>query len=235
MAGVSMAILGLSSPASAVVVFQDNFETAPEVSSAAPLTDSLDADPVASIGTWVLKDRNGGEGEQVTNYAPPGAHGGNNYLRLANTGDSQARAILSGSQAGDIVIDSWINTSQFDVRVFTRDAADNIGLFLSWGSGTLRYHNGSAWTSTNLSLAADTWQHLIVKPHLGSSTYDLTLDGNSETIAGYGALSEISSVLFAAGGTPPMYVDDVVISTVPEPVGIAGIALSALLVKRRRN
>lgn len=240
MAGVSIAILGLSSSASAVVVFQDNFEGAPEVSSAAPLSDSLDADPVAQVGTWSLKDRNSGGGvasEQVTNYSPPGAHLGNNYLRVANTGDSQARAIFTGSQTGDLFIDSWVNTAQADVRVFTRDAADNIGLFLSWGpSGTLRYHDGvNGFISTNIPWTADAWQHLVIQTHRTATTYDVTLNGVTETIPGFGSLPEFSSVLYAGGGTPPLFVDDVVVSTVPEPVGLAGIALGGILLKRRRN
>jgi hypothetical protein len=245
MAGISMAILGLSSPAYAVVVFQDNFETAPEVSSAAPLSDSLDADPVATVGTWVMKDRGSGGGdqsEQVTNYGTPGAHSGNNYLRLANTADSQAIANFTAVQTQDVVVDYWINTQQNDARLLMRNSTDGTGNLLSWGAtnaGSMTYLDSNGWHVTSVPYQLNVWQHMIATFHFTAGTLDINLDGNIAMglpmTYDAGPLADFAKVVFVGGGSPPVNVDDIVISVVPEPVGITGLALTALLVKRRRN
>jgi hypothetical protein len=214
---------GITGAAQADIIFQDNFESAPEVSTAAPLSDTLDADPVAPIGTWVLKDRavgGGAQSEQVTNYSPPGAHGGSNYLRLANTGDSQAVANFSAVQTGNVTADFWVNTGQADCRLIMRDSADGAGNLLSWGTGAnngfMTYHDGGGWVVSTVPYTLNTWQHMIATFHIDTASYDINLDGNAVTdlpmAYDAGPLSDFAKLVFAAGSSPPMLIDDVVIT-----------------------
>jgi hypothetical protein len=220
---LASATCGIVASASADVIFQDNFEAAPEVSTAAPLSDTLDADPVAPIGTWVVKDRAAGGGaqsEQVTNYSPPGAHGGNNYLRLANTADSQAVANFSAVQTGNVTVDYWINTAQPDCRLVMRNSTDGAGNLLSWGTGAnngfLTYHDGGGWVTSTVPYQLNTWQHMVATFHFDTASYDINLNGNIATDLpmsyDVGPLDNFAKIAFAAGGSPPTYIDDIVIT-----------------------
>ena len=63
------------------VYFRDDFETAPEV--AGDTSDAADADPVAQLGSYGSYREDAADvGLQVTDWAAPGAAGGNNYLRI---------------------------------------------------------------------------------------------------------------------------------------------------------
>ena len=68
--------------ASAVQLFYDDFESAPEVEPGAH-SQGLDADPVATVGTWVFNEPWYVHETQVTSYGTPGPApgGGSNYLR----------------------------------------------------------------------------------------------------------------------------------------------------------
>ncbi len=214
------------------IFFSDNFETAPEVSTHAPIvfpdipTDDVDADPVAQVGTWWNKDKTGAGSlsEQVTSYTalgPPviGPRSGNNYLRMQHPQDTEAMATFTAPQTSDVRLDTWIYVPYVSFRIFMEDSAQNYGNLLSWGEGAPGYltnHNGG-FQATSVPYTLDTWQHLIIDFHIGSASYDVSLDGISETgipmAFGVGVLSDYSQILFAGGGTPSAYLDDVVIST----------------------
>lgn len=243
LAAGSMLFLGCLQ-ARATVIFQDNFETAPEVSSAAPRTaGDVDADPVAQIGTWTVNDNVTPQDDQVTNYSPPGAHDGSNYGRLVSTNSSEWRAFYTTPQTQDVTTDAWINVHEAGARIFVEDAAGNIGGWLTWGEGTagkigFRY-NGS-WVDTSVPYTTDTWQHLTIVSHFSTQMMDVTLDGNTETdVPFYGTISDFGQTFFAAGGqTQFVYLDDVVASNneVPEPASLGLLALggAALLARRKR-
>ncbi len=211
------------------VVFQDNFETAPQVSTHAPIvyptipTDDVDADPVAQVGTWWNLDKNGAGSlsEQVTSYTslgPPaiGPHGGSNYLRMQHNQDTEALATFTAPQTSDVRLDTWIYVPYVSFRVFMEDSAGHYGNLLSWGEGAAGYltnHNGIGFQATSVPYTLNTWQHLIVDFHIGSASYDVSLDGISETglpmSFDLGVLPNYSQILFAGGGTPAALLDDV--------------------------
>lgn len=246
LSAVSVAsILFLAAKAPAAVYFQDNFETAPEVSTAAPVTGGdVDADPVAQVGSWRIKDKAGPNSEQVTNFSPPGAHGGNNYARMTDSTDSQLHADLTSAQTGDLTLDAWVNvTNAVGVRIFLQEGAtDNANGWLTWGeagSGFMGYRFGGSWNITTVPYVENTWQHLTVVMHVASDTMDLTLDGNTQTAIPFNsAASNIGNIFFASGGlTQRAYIDDVVVFTgaIPEPSPLALLGLSSALGTRRRR
>ena len=230
--------------AQATIVFQDDFETAPEVSTAPPRTaGDVDADPVAQIGTWAVNDRTAPNSDQVTSYATPGAHGGNNYGRLVDPSSSEWHARYTAGQTEDVTLDTWINVHETQMRLFLNDAADtNIGGWLTWGEGTagmIGYRYAGSCNDTTVPYTVDTWQHLTVVAHLGAQTMDLTLDGNSQSgIPFYGAIADLGDAFFAAGNpTQAVYLDDVVAYTgeIPEPASLALVGMASLFAIRRRH
>jgi hypothetical protein len=231
-------------PAQATIVFQDDFETAPEVSSAAPRTSGdVDADPVAQVGTWNVNDRLNVNSDQVTNYPTPGLQGGNNYGRMVDPSSSEWRAIYTSPQTEKVTLDTWINVHEVSMRLFLRDAGGaNIGGWLTWGeggAGMMGYRYAGSWNNTAVPYTPDTWQHLTVVAHFASQTMDLTLDGNTQTgIPFYGTIADFGEAFFAAGGsTQAVYLDNVVAYTgeIPEPASAALMGMASLLVLRRRR
>jgi hypothetical protein len=238
----SMLFLGCLQ-ARATTIFQDNFESAPEVSTAAPLTSGdVDANPVAQIGTWTVANRDGGLGDQVTSYSPPGAHDGNNYGRLVSTTSSEWRAFYTTPQTQDVTTDLWINVHEAGVRLFVEDAAGDIGGWLTWGEGTagmIGFRYNGAWSDTSVPYTLDTWQHLTVVSHFDTQLMDVTLNGVTETdVPFYGTISDFGQTFVASGGqTQRVYIDDVVAynNEVPEPasLGLLAVGAASLLVRRR--
>ncbi|HWB52944.1 MAG TPA: dockerin type I repeat-containing protein [Tepidisphaeraceae bacterium] len=210
------------------VIFQDNFESAPAVSNQPPDTsgDSA-AEPVATIGTWWLKEKSADYSEQVTDYSPPGAEQGNNYLRLVDSTDSEAEAIFTSPQTGDFELSCWVyNVNQPGFRIFGQDSAGDDNAVLSWGeavNGFLDASNGpgaGGFYSLGVPYSLNTWQHLIMDFHVGDGTFDVSLDGNTATgmpmtAFGNSPPTDISDILFAGGGGNQgmyFYIDDVTVT-----------------------
>jgi hypothetical protein len=202
------------------VIHFDDFETT-TAETGAP-RQGIDADPVGRVGWWWVKDRDNVYDEQVTSYATPGAHGGSKYLRLTNPVDSQAKAILNvnGALSSDFTASFWVYTGFKGFRLFTRDASENYGLFLSWGEGTAGYINylrNGAWNATSCTYSLNQWQHVVLTFHYNvlSPTVDITVGNSSATgIPFYDSTkSSVSSILFA-GGDASAYacIDDVLVT-----------------------
>jgi hypothetical protein len=79
---ITAVVTAMSSAAHAVVVFQDNFEDVPGVSSY-PDT-STDADPVAQVGTWIIAESQPSRVQVTTSYSPVE---GTQALTTERTGD----------------------------------------------------------------------------------------------------------------------------------------------------
>jgi hypothetical protein len=231
-AGLLLALLGPAIAAFGAVIFQDDFESAPQVATGAP-KQGPDADPAASVGTWWVRDKEGVWCEQVTTYSPPGPHSGAKYLRLTSPTDSEARATFAAAQAKNFMADFWVYATYDGFRIYLCDAADNIGGWLSWGeagTGVIAYRRDSTFTKTVCAYTHNQWQHVTLIYNYSSTapTMDVIIDNSSALAVPFNDDSKnaIASLLFV-GGNPTQYVylDDVLVTdTVPTEVVTVDLA-----------
>ena len=232
-----LAAVGVAAAAqgATTTIFQDDFESAPEVSSDPPRTGGVEADPVATVGTWVLGHR-ADYAEQVTDYSPPGPQVGNQYLRLSHVSSSEANAVFAAPQAGDFTADFYVNVEHSGFRIFLKDAAGNIGGWLSWGeggAGFIAYRSSApAWVATTAEYVIDVWQHVVLTYHYSPTTptMDISIDGSTATALPFydDNINEIDRVFFAGGDATGLseYVDDVLVTIEEEFVEFTEIDVS---------
>ena len=228
------------------IVFSDDFESAPQVSSDPPRTGGVEADPVANIGSWILGHR-ADYAEQVTDYSPPGPQADSNYLRLSHASSSEAIAVFTAPQANDFTADFWVHVEHVGFRIFLRDAAGDIGGWLTWGEaapGVIGYRSsGSTWEPTTAAYTLNTWQHVILDYNYDAvtPTMDITVDISSATgVPFYDASkNELAQIFFAGGDATGLseYVDNVLVDAIPEPAAAAlmGLGIVAGLLRQRRR
>ncbi len=158
--------------ASAAILFQDNFENAPEVASGVfPDSASGDCDPVAQVGTWdIVGAADGAEVPeylaQVTNYGTPGAQEGNNYLRTGWINQTNAQAYANGYLAGGATTDDLTESVWFyanteltnDGRLFLYDDQDVYLAFVRMGenniaggvTGQVAWSDNGTWVNSSI-------------------------------------------------------------------------------------
>ena len=250
-----VACLALVSNASAVIVFQDDFETAPAVSSAAYPDPSGDYDPVAQVGSWEITGRNL-EAEvdqmiQVTDYETPGAHGGSNYLRTAFASDQAYAYGLfdGGATTMDLTISTWFyaKSNVFrDGRLFLYDENRTYAVFVRMGedgtaggiAGQVQMYDGGSWVNSTIDggYTADAWHHLEVSTDWVNRAYSVSLDG---AMLGTGLAMRAEATNMAMINLngwngeldPPPSFDDVIVHVIPEPMtcGLLSIGLLSLV------
>ncbi|MCF7849147.1 MAG: PEP-CTERM sorting domain-containing protein [Kiritimatiellales bacterium] len=256
-------VLGITAPTQAVLVqnvttdtaiFYDNFESlGSSVSHTAFEDTSGDYDPVATIGSWYVKEDfyNARTAVQVTDSTTspdPGAYPyaqGDNYLRFVRypgtTNTVEGNFAATQSTTGDQLHFEWMMNVTADdgtQNPYTGFLTDNNTL-MTWVSflhdGTIE-NSYSTTPNTGLNYTPGEWFKLEMDYVIGESVYDLTIDGvTASDLDLYGDLpagESLAKLRFFGNVGDLTYVD-----AVPEPntVMLVVMGLAGLISRRRRT
>ena len=224
--------------AESTILFADDFEDASEV--AGDIGDLLDADPVATVGTWDITEKRDGEPvtdlSQVTNSPVPGPVEGSNYFRLQRpqvvSEVSSASANFSNTQSGGTLDISYAmnldmlqpfrtyakvqNGSEQRCRYWVETKEDS--------TAEVWYGTASGEIFTGLNFSVDEWVQFDVNVDLSKNVYSLSLSGGSgingtaANIPFYAPGNTANSLLFQTGRYTNCYYDDVSITYTPHVV-----------------
>ena len=170
----------------ATTLFYDDFESNTTISTAAAADTSGDYDPDnAIVGTWVT-DTGDGDIVQVTDYNIPGTFEGNNYLRITNTGKFAYAVFPSNQTSGTLHCEVMVNAKEAMANnpctVGYQNSSGGWGPFVVLRDGKVQSDSGGSYVDTGLTYATNIWHKLEVDWEIGSSTCDITFDG--ETVTG---------------------------------------------------
>jgi hypothetical protein len=228
-AGFGVAILGLASRSQAVLVtnvttgttiFSDNFESAPQISTADAPDTSVDADPVAQVGTWDTQDGSPpnayGLEVQVTNDSSPGAFQGSNYLRIYRDSSYQngdAFATFNAPATGQTIqLDTMVylpaNSPYARLQILLQGVENQNNSTSAWlrsdGSGGVSYVGpGFDTEPTGVSYLTGVWQKWTVDYVVDSGTFSLTVGNSSATNIPVFAPNDVGYIHFANGSNTP--------------------------------
>lgn len=231
---VSAAAVGSALCAQAVTVinrttgrllFYDDFESVPAVSTNAYPDTSGDYDPaVPQSGAWSIQET-GPTNIQVAAYYGDGTNDpaatpqGTNYLRIVRHTAPVTEAVLAlpstqGTVGDEIHLEVmvWIprNTSwgafqlQFvgsegpgnpRINVLVDATAANVGNVLAYDASL----STPAWVDTSLDWYVSTWQKWEIDYVIGADTFVLSIDGVKRTLNGSYAGGDIKEVRFRGG------------------------------------
>jgi hypothetical protein len=273
---VAVAAIGLAAPI-ATAQFADNFESAPSpspLSWAAQQADPnlrTDSDPANTVnvsfaalaGQWFHRNKSGTpiHDIQVTNFNPPPAAGGSNYLRIhrgagADTGiDAAFRDWNAGLTSGVVTVefDLFIPTGQdgFVGGLYMTQFLDNDHANGTTGSlatlffradGTIRQSFGGFGNNPDFPGGAfnvGSWNHVVLVSNLSAQMYTLALNGgpaSAEFAFNFPFVPGGGAKGFTFNGQEgkEYYVDNVSIA-IPEPASLGILALAAVAALRRRG
>lgn len=159
---------------------------------------TVDYDPVATVGTWVIDETDDSLGEQlemvqVSDFTGtttggaeyPGAIQGSNYMRINRAGDYNAAYGTPDSLQdtnGDMLHVEWM--------AWVRPGTDNLGILSLYknleGTGNRLaalavQDDGSINGGGSMTYTQGLWQKWEVDYEVGASTFDLSIDGVTET------------------------------------------------------
>lgn len=275
---LTAACLGVCSQfAAAQLAFSDGFETAPQVTpdswatqAALPPASQTDADPAnttgvsfsAVAGQWFhfAKSAVPPANIQVTNFNPPVAASGNNYLRLHRGPSTDSANIAAaftdwnaGMTSGAVIID-WdmyipagqdafvggFYVTQFLDNDHSGGTTGSLATLFFRADGSIRQSFGAFTNNPDLpglSAALGTWQHWTLTNDLTAQTYTLAIDGVTSAAFGYNfpyvPNGGAKGLVFNGQEGKEYYIDNVQV-TIPEPASMALLATAGLLVGRRR-
>ena len=219
----------------ATTVFQDDFESNTTVSTSGSPDASGDYDPdAASVGTWSTADT--AAQVQVTSYGTPGTPEGDNYLRFDGTGGFSYTQFSSNQTSGTLHIEALVRqvgNASNGVALCVRNSAGQWGPHVQMWAGqtVMGYYDGN-YSNSTLAFSADAWHAVEIDWVIGSSTFDLTVDGVTQTgLASRGTAASMDEIRIG-GGSMEHYYD-----AVPEPATMSLLGLGGLLalVRRRRK
>jgi hypothetical protein len=236
-------------------IFSDNFESAPQISTADAPDTSVDADPVAQVGTWDTTDGTPpnayGLEVQVTNDSSPGAFQGSNYLRLYRDGSGTNTYTNSDTYATMSTAPVNGQTIHMETMVYLPAGSPNARMQLMFQGTEGDNNTDSAWVRpdgnggvsyvgagfdvepTGLSYSTNVWQEWAINYVVGSDTFSLTVGNNTDSSVPVFGGNLVNYIHFGNGNNTPgsFYLDS---TSVPEPT-IAGIASIALMTLGRRR
>jgi len=241
------------------VLFSEDFEDDAAINLGfADDTGAIDFDPSTTTGSWTISEGGSPPASntqiQVTSFdgtssAPldyPGAFQGDNYLWVnRTTGFSRAVGSFATQDTdGDVIsIEFQIYARGFDGAVDPVVGPDVFALYSSAdasGASVLRLgiasdndiiEQGTA-TDTLVDWTDNTWETWRIDLVIGESEYDLTVDGNTMTVATAGAISAISSTRSSSNAATEYFID-----AIPEPSSLllAGMCLLGIAASARRR
>jgi hypothetical protein len=237
---VLLSLVGMAARSDAVVtaVFQDNFEYVPAVTFP---NSAVDADPVATVGTWSSLTEQDSMGQinygiQVANNASPGpapTQGGSHYMAVQRVSGGYAFAVGSFTQ---VVTTNF--TVDFDVYLpYNSATSSGLGVYMQQANSFSNWNDtpvemdmqttrsGGAWVYTHDTkmfagpvVPYSQWTHIKIGVDFSTQSYSLTI-GNNATETGFGFASPASGVtgigdimFYADGYTTIFYLDNIVVT-----------------------
>jgi hypothetical protein len=163
----------VSATAMGSVLFDDNFESGTVDSNPGP----------TAAGTWVFEGNTGYElVTNITGSGLPGPASGNNYMIVLRTSWNNANATFAPqTNPSDLVrleTDVYGNGCDYYLAAMsgTGNATETNYVILGGVSGAVTVPGGSTMTWTT-----GQWHHLTMDYHPTASTFDLAIDGQSQT------------------------------------------------------
>ncbi len=237
---VSAVVLGalacLASPASAGVIFQDNFQghnVGDAVHNLVP--------PIGEGYYWSGADHYGYIYDDTTN--PPGGAVGDKFVGglLGLNGYGRQNAVITAANetaATNQVVQ--FNLDAYVVGTATQAYALDLSTFTSGGvydgrawnvllntNGTLSIYDGAFSDVPGGSFHTDTWVPVEVVADYGAGTFQATVDGftfggNFATAAGNNTFRRVS---IGESGNTPVFIDNLTVEIVPEPTAASMLVL----------
>jgi hypothetical protein len=228
----------VSSPLSAATIyFQDDFQSA--TAGTMPTDAGADLNPVGTVGSWTISE-NSPTYLQVWNNAnpsnPTNDAGANHYASEVAASDGEGDMFATGWNAADtankqlyVSLSVWRPSAGYaGLEIIGRGAA-------SWasrafdvrigGDGGVRYYDGAAGHATSLTVAAGSWQNLVIAADMATKTGTISVGGASASFNwSNSADQQIGNIFFAPDQTGRNFFDNVTLSDtapVPEPSTIA--------------
>lgn len=203
------------------LLFYDDFESASAVSHSAYPDESGDFDPSnAAVGAWSVNEA-GPTNIQVTAYIGDGTNDpaatpqGTNYLRVVRHTVAGAEVDfftpVVQSTTGDVIhvetmvwIPNGVNPSAFQLQLMgSGGSIDFRANVLSAANGNVNAWDATlptpSYVDTTLDWLANTWQKWEVDYAIGSTNFDLTIDGVKKTLQRSGVAGDIRTVAFRCG------------------------------------
>ena len=250
----------ITNTTTSTVLFSDDFESAPNVTTAPAPDLSNPADPVANVGSYFIAQP-GGSALQVTNATTspdPGPAEGINYLRdfrnFDDGSNNQGFGLVptaAQTTAGQkiqmsMMVNVGANSAAFFGPSVTSPNGTLAGAFAyiiasssaAGGTGFVRNYDGASSVNTSVPFVEGVWQRWDLVFTVGSNLYDLTVAGNSQTgIVGFGTGGNFAGIEFFNGsgsnGGGSFYLD-----AVPEPTSLTLLMLGGIglfAAKRRQR
>ncbi len=242
----------LATIANAQIVFQDDFENVPGVTWP---DFSNDSDPIAQTGSYiqVIEQRSGisdsmVDVQVVSNAAPGSPDGSNNYLVIDRVSQAGIRAGFSQrvTEKTTIEFDYFVTADAqhgYGMTVVMQDTAG--ATWAGWGISSqfktngwyLGHPNGSA-NAFIINLPLNAWAHAKYEIDFDAGTYDISVNDQTYTgIAFDAAVTGLQQIYIGGeynGSTS--YIDNLVVSTVPEPatISILGLGIAGLITRRKK-
>jgi hypothetical protein len=207
------------------LLFYDDFESVPAVSTNAYPDTSGDYDPaVPASGAWQISEL-GPTNIQVTAYCGDGTNDpaatpqGTNYLRLVRHTSSVTEAVLvlpsPQNTAGDEIhlemmvwVPRNVNWGAFQVQLVGSAGVDTPRInvlveAITANQGKVLVYDISQtpakWSDTSLKWYVSTWQKWEIDYVIGADTFVLGIDGIKQTLNGSHAGGDIKEIRFRGG------------------------------------
>ena len=229
------------SPVLGTVVFEDGFENAVSVPGDAAGT------PVVG-DSWELYHR----GDSRTRISLSAAANTGSKAMLMQRIDYPDTCWAKGhlSAASTALVDTNGNaTFSFAINKSSSGdsrASEGIGFYndttkgmsLSFNAdGSVTYWDGSSMQDTGLTYAVDTYQDVTVYLDFDAHTFTVevegTTTGNSTDIPFLNNVDTMTAVEFSVGKTAVVRIDDVLVTTIPEPATIGLLLLGVGFLRRK--
>lgn len=245
------AVMCTGSVVADVVVFQDNFEN---VAGVTWPDFSNDADPVAQIGQYIeVQEQRTGLPDSIvdvqvcTNAGPGSPDGSSNYLVLD-------RVLYAGVRAKFSQRVTEKTTIEFDYYV-TADASHTYGMGVnlldnpnvSWANIVVNdYFKTNGWYVSYPNMAGNAflvgldlnaWNHVKYVIDFDTQTFDITVDDQTFTGLDFYAPATGLEQIFIGGEyyTSTSYIDNLIVTTVPEPATLLILTAGSVLGIRKRR
>jgi hypothetical protein len=196
----------------------------------------------------------------VTDSASPGAYAGSQYLGMHEDPNNSAildakiqKALPNSLENGETIrLETMIHMptvpdgAPWYQMVWADSAAYPGGphttpihsAFFGEANGDIsfQYYDGSAYQDTGLTFNAGEWNELIVEYTEGASSWEVSINGSSETIYDFNSRTSNRSIGLIqfhanwASAPNPLLLDDI-----PEPATLSLLGLGGLAVLRRRR
>jgi len=181
------------------LLFFDDFEAASQWSTNAPLDNTVDADPVAQVGSWTITESTLAH-VQVTTYSPAGAYPpGSKWCRAYRasnqSGHLTANFAAPQSSGQTIRLETMVyisNDSEYRCMVRLQNGSTTLAGMAPAKDGTnrvIRTLDGGSWTPTTVPWEVGVWQKWTLEYTANATTFQFSVDGIEGTASATAGLA----------------------------------------------